>query len=116
MELKNKIIATIVSLGTVVGAISAFFAFDDRYNNATIVQSIQSAKVEIVSEMRTEVGTNRSALISLLQRDADDLEFEISELERKGEDVPRFKIERHKATLRQIEELKKDEEISDSSM
>ena len=62
--------------------------------------------------MRMEVGTNRSALITLLQRDADDLEFDISKMEARNEEVPRHTLERYKSITRQIKDLEDEKDTT----
>ena len=114
MEIKLKWQSIVGSITAVLGLIAAFFVVDDRWNNAGLSHQLESAKNEIVGEMRTEVGENRSALITLLQRDADDLEFEISKIEARGEEVPRHTLERFKSTQRQIEDLKNEENSSNN--
>jgi len=66
-------------------------------------------KNEIINEMRREVAKNRTVMIASMQRDADDLEFQMMEYEHKKQPAPRFIIEKHKQITRQIEELKKNE-------
>ena len=93
-----------------IGLIGALFAFDGRYEKAGESAKIMTAaKNEIIHELRSEVSTNRGVLILNMQRDADDLEFQISEYENKNEIAPRYIIEKHKAIVREIETLKKDE-------
>jgi septation ring formation regulator EzrA len=45
-------------------------------------------------------------MIAGMQRDADDIEFQMIEIEEAGEKVPRFLKEKHKQITRQIEDLK----------
>ena len=97
-------------VATILAMVAAVFVFDDRYSKEAELQGkfdlLQSA---IIKEMREEVAKNRNAMISNMQRDADDLEFAIKTLEDAGETVPRFQLEKFKQITRDIEELKNNE-------
>jgi hypothetical protein len=114
MEFKLKWQSIVGTVTAVLGLIGAFFVVDDRWNNAGISHQIESATNTIVGEMRSEVGVNRSALISLLLDDVDDLEFEISQLRARGEEPSRHQIERLKSKQRLIKELEDEENNNDS--
>jgi len=90
----------------VLALISAIIAADGRY---TKEDDLQGIKNEIINEMRREVAKNRTVMIASMQRDADDLEFQMMDYEQKNKPVPRFIREKHKQITRQIEELKKNE-------
>lgn len=101
--------AKATTVAAILGMIAAVFVFDDRYEKASGIDAkLTTMQTTIISEMRNEVTRNRTAMISNMQRDADDLEFEIMQFEREnpGQQAPRYKIEKHKQILRDIEELK----------
>lgn len=81
---------------------TAIFVIDARYTKDA---DLQSVKTEIIQELRTEVTKNRSVMIATMEREADDIEFEISQLEDAGATVPRYLSEKHKQILRAIERL-----------
>lgn len=110
MEFKLKWTSIVGSVTAVLGLIGAFFVVDDRWNNAGLSHQLESAKNTIVGEMRSEVGVNRAALISLLLDDVDDLEFEISQMRSRGEEPSRHMIERLKSKQRLIEDLEDEED------
>lgn len=101
----SKLAGWIGGLGIIVGAV---FAFDARYNTTPAINSL---KAEVVQE----IAVNRSAMISLMQRDADDIEFEMITMESNDKPIPRYLIDKHKQLLRDIEKLKKDENIAQGS-
>ena len=47
-------------------------------------------------------------MIDAMQREADDLEYQMMELEKNKHKVPRYMSEKHRQILRQIEALKND--------
>lgn len=95
------------ALTTILGMVAAVVVFDDRYaKESGLKENLNNIKTEIISEMRAEVAKNRSVMISDMQRDADDLEYEISQYEKRGEEPPRYKVDKRKQILRDIEELK----------
>ena len=95
-----NLVAGIVAVLTMIGGV---IAADARY---TKDDDLQLIKNEIINEMRREVTKNRAVMIALMQRDADDIEFQMVEIEDKDEKVPRFLKEKHKQISRQIESLK----------
>ena len=109
--------AKATTVAAILGMIAAVFVFDDRYakeddivnDRIELTDQLNNMQTSIISEMRVEVTKNRSAMISNMQLDADDIEYEISQIERRGEDVPRHLIDKHKQILRDIEELKSSE-------
>ena len=96
-----NIIAAVVGVLTIIGFM---FAADARYVKNL---DLDSAKNEIISEMRREVARNRAILIGSLQRSADDIEFQMSEYETRGETVPRFLKEKHRQLKRLVVDLQK---------
>lgn len=95
--------AKATTVAAILGMIAAVFVFDDRYEKASGIDAkLSTMQTTIISEMRNEVTINRTAMISNMQRDADDLEYEMSLLDT----PPRYMIEKHKQILRDIEELK----------
>jgi len=89
----------------VVALITAIIAADARY---TKNEDLQDIKNEIINEMRREVSKNRTVMIASMQRDADDLEFQMMDYEQNNKPIPRFIVEKHKQITRQIDELKKN--------
>lgn len=97
-------------VATILAMVAALFVFDDRYSKEAELQGkLDVLQAAIIKEMRQEVAKNRNAMISNMQRDADDIEFAIKTLEDAGETVPRFQIEKFKQITRDIEELKNNE-------
>jgi len=121
MEFKpvNIIVGITASLSLIAGVI----AFDSRYTkqdeftstilevNSKFTAIISDAKNDIIDEMRTEVVKNRSVMITSMQREADDLEFQMEILKLNAKPVPRYMIEKHKQIIRQIEALQENENI-----
>ena len=97
-----NIVAGTAAVLTLIGAI---ITADARY---TKQDDLQDIKNEIINEMRFEISKNRTVMIASMQRDADDLEFQMMDYEQKQKPIPRFIIEKHKQITRQIEELKKN--------
>ena len=93
---------------TVLGLAAGIFVFDDRYAKAkTFTTDISRAKVEIISRLESEVGRNRAAMVNNMQRDADDLEYEMSLLRGAETDVPRYMVEKHRQLVRDIRDLQR---------
>ena len=98
-------VGTVTTISTIVGA---FLAIDTRYAKATELRvDLNYAKNEIISEMRREVVKNRSVMIASMQREADELEYQMSVLEEAEKPVPRYMQDKFKQITRQIAELKK---------
>jgi Mg2+ and Co2+ transporter CorA len=102
---KINITAIVAGITAVLGLFAGVIAFDSRYVKS---DDLENTKNEIVGEMRQEIVKNRSVMINSMQREADDLEFHISELESKKKKVPRYLQEKLKQITRQIQELKDD--------
>lgn len=93
----------VAGITAVLAMIGGIIAADSRYTKHADLLEI---KDEIVNEMRREVTKNRAVMIAGMQRDADDIEFQMIEIEEEGAKVPRFLKEKHKQITRQIEDLK----------
>lgn len=104
---KFSLTQLITTLGAAFALIAAIFAIDARYTKDT---DLQHVKDEIVGELRTEVAKNRSIMIDTMQREADDIEFKIIEMEAAGKIVPRYLSEKHKQITRAIEKLENGED------
>ncbi len=100
----------VVSAGAILAMISAVIAADARY---TKFDDLNDIKNEIINEMRREVTKNRAVMIGNMQRDADDLEYQMLEFERNEKSTPRYVIEKHKQIKRQIESLRVSEKPKD---
>ncbi len=97
-------------VATILSMVAAVFVFDDRYAKEDGLQGkLDVLQLAIIKEMRVEVAKTRNAMISNMQRAADDIEFEIKTLEDEGKPVPRFQLEKFKQITRDIEKLKSDE-------
>ena len=100
MKIAAGITAALALIGSIIG-------FDARYaKQADIDSKLNNVKDQIINEMRTEIVRNRSVMISAMQREADDLEYQMMELQRHHKEVPRYMSDKHKQILRQIEALK----------
>lgn len=105
-----KPMSIIAGVSAVVALIGGIIAFDSRYAKQEDFSSkLSDVKDQIIDEMRREVVKNRSVMISAMQREADDLEFQISILERGNQEVPRYMTEKHKLITREIEGLKHED-------
>ena len=107
MELKPmNIIGGITIVLSLVGGV---IAFDSRYaKHEEFILTLSQLKIDIINEMRTEVVKNRTVMIQAMQREADDLDYQIKQMEKAGEPVPRYLSEKHTQIERQIEALKND--------
>lgn len=103
-----QIAGTATGVITTIGAmLGTFFLIDDRYAHREEFQTgLVNAKNEIITEMRREVVLNRSVMIEAMQREADDLDFQMELLRAKGETIPRYMKEKHLLIIRQIEEIR----------
>lgn len=111
MELKpmNVVAGITAALALFAGVI----AFDTRYTKQAefthsmeeMKEMVETAKTDIIDEMRQEVVKNRTVMINAMQREADDLEFRMMELEQDGKPVPRYMSDKFKQINRQIEAL-----------
>jgi hypothetical protein len=100
----------IAGITAVLGLIGGIFTFDARYAKQTDFDTkITDIKNEIIDEMRREVVKNRSVMINAMQREADDLEYQMNVLERENKNIPRYMSDKHKQILRQIEELQNND-------
>lgn len=107
----GSVASTITAILTLLGAV---FVFDDRYaKHAVISKDLDQLKLDIISEMRTEVSKNRIAMIQNMQREADDLDFEIYSARQRGEEPSRYLIDKNKQINRDIETLKSYESTND---
>ena len=101
--MKFNIMNIVAGITAVLAMIGGIIAADARYTKQNDLMDIKN---EIIEEMRREVTKNRAVMIASMQRDADDIEFQMIEIEERGEKVPRFLKEKHKQITRQIEDLK----------
>ena len=107
---KLSLTAIIAGITAVTSLLAGVFAIDSRYAK---ISDVNDAKTEIINEMRREVVKNRDVMIDGMRRESDDIEFQIMELERKGQTAPRYLVEKHKQILRQIEKLQEYEKSSE---
>jgi hypothetical protein len=91
---------------TALAIVAAVLGADDRYGKKS---DLEDMKNEIINEMRLEVTKNRAVMILNMQRDADDLEFQMLEIKDVGNKVPRYIIEKHTEIIRQIKNLQATE-------
>ena len=105
MDKKPQLMTIVAGITVVLGVFGGVLTFDSRYVKSA---ALESTKNEIIGEMRREVVRNRSVMINNMQREADDVEFQISEIESKNKKAPRYLLEKHKQILRQIEDLKNE--------
>lgn len=96
----------VTTLGATAALVTAIFAIDARYTKDS---DLQSAKNEIIRELRTEVTKNRSVMIDTIQREADDLEYQIQTLQEEGQPVPRHLLDKQRTLERTLETLENDE-------
>lgn len=105
-----KPMSIVAGVTTILALISGIIAFDSRYaKQSDFEQSLDSVKTAIITEMRREVVKNRSVMIAAMQREADDLEYQITLIESRGEPVPRYMTDKYKQILRQLATLKNED-------
>lgn len=96
---------------SIVGGISAtialFATLITGYKTLATDEELFTAKHEIISEMRREVVKNRGVMKSTMQREADDILWEMSEID-PNSDKYKHLAEKHRDIIRQIEELKNE--------
>jgi len=92
----------------ILGLLFAIWKVDDRYVKASQFKEISDAnKIAIITETRYEIVKNRTAMIYAMERDVDDLEYEISILRESSEDIPRYLFEKKNQLRRDIDNLKR---------
>ncbi len=106
---KSFVIKIASGIVAVLGMITAVITFDSRYSNDPVIAAFEKQTNAIVLEMRREIGFNRSAMLSNMLREADDIEFQLTGYEMRDETAPRYLVEKHRQILRDIEELKSHE-------
>ena len=104
--IKFSVMNIVVSITAVLGMVGGIFTLDARY---TKTSELTVMKNEIIGEMRREVSMNRNVMIGSMLREADDLEYQMSEYELKNEPIPRYIIEKHNQIQREIDEIKNTE-------
>lgn len=87
---------------TALGLVFGILKFDDRYVKVSDLQTELNYHYE---KSVVEIAKNRKALTASLLRSADDLDYEISEIENSGKSIPRYMIEKRTQFNRDIEEL-----------
>ena len=110
----GNIIAGITAALALFGGV---IAFNDHYTTQSdfktaiedVKELLSDAKTDIIDEMRREVVKNRTVMINAMQREADDLEFTMMELEAEEKPVPRYMSDKYKQINRQIEALQENE-------
>lgn len=95
----------ITGIGVLAGAV---ITIETRYNNKPTLDALEGMRAQVI----TEIAANRSVLISIMQNEADDLEFEIMNLEANDQTVPRYMLEKFRRITREIEELKENEDVN----
>ena len=106
----NALKAKALAIAAIVGMVVSVAVFDDRYAKEEELQGkFDTVQDTIVEEMRKEVTKNRTAMISNMQRDADDIGFTVVELEAAGTPVPRYLREKLIKINRDIERLNSNE-------
>jgi len=91
----------------ILGLLFAVWKVDDRYVKATqFTDQLEANKIAIISETRREIVKNRTAMIYAMERDVDDLEFEINNLREAEKSVPRYLFEKQNQLRRDIENLR----------
>lgn len=110
MNINFKPMTIVSTLTGALALVAAVIAFDSRYaKEEALNEKLDGLETRIISEMRNEVVKNRSVMITGMQREADDLEFQIHQFELKGETPPRYMTDKYKQILRQIATLKDEE-------
>ena len=100
----TKILSIVGGISATVALLATIIA---GYNTLTTDEELMSAKQEIVTEMRREVVKNRGVMISTMQREADDILWDMSGMD-ENSDKYRHLSEKHRAITRQIEELRNE--------
>ena len=94
-------------IGGASATVALFATFIAGYNTLATDDELEAAKQEIVSEMRREVVRNRGVMISTMQREADDLLWDMQGLEMSS-DLYKHLAEKHRDITRQIESLRNE--------
>lgn len=118
MEVKVKPMNIIAGITATLALFAGVIAFDGRYTKeddfTTAIEEVkvllEDAKTDIIDEMRMEVVKNRTVMIGTMQREADNLEWQMMELDSAEKPVPRYMTEKHNQIKRQIEALKDNED------
>lgn len=91
---------------TLLSLLFGVWKVDDRYAK---VGEIDKAKNEIIKEMRREVVKNRSAMIATMEREFDDLGYDISVMQTTEVPVPRYIEEKRRQLQRDIAQLRQND-------
>jgi len=101
-----------MKIWSIIGGISAIVALVatliSGYDSLTTDTELADAKKDIIVEMRREVVKNRGAMISIIQQSADDLLWDMQQMDQTTE-LYKYKLDKHNQLLKQIEELKDED-------
>lgn len=96
---------------SIIGGLSAAVALAATlitgYNTLATDQELLQTKQEIISELRREVVKSRSVMISNMQREADDMLWDMEGLDQHT-DLYKHLAEKHRNITRDIEDLKNE--------
>lgn len=98
----TKILSIIGGISAVVALVATLIA---GYDTLTTDAELLQTKQDIISEMRREVVKNRGVMMSTMQREADDILWDLEGMD-PTTDLYKHLAEKHRDITRQIEDLK----------
>ena len=119
-ELFSNVWVMVGAAGTVAAFIAAVWAIDDRYASMKEIESAikeSEARVisTVISEVQSEAGENRLALIEDMESRLDEYDYDISIKEANGEVPPADLVIKRNMLDRRIEGLKNNEDNNSNS-
>jgi len=99
----KKVLVYVGGVSTLLTALFGVWKVDDRYAKA---HDIDKAKDEIILTTRREIVKNRSAMIATMEREYDDLGYDIIVMQADNIDVPRYIEEKRRQLKRDIATLR----------
>ena len=113
MTLLTNVKVVIGAVVTVISLVTALWAVDDRYPKKDDLDNMEG---RIVSEFRSESADTRMTLVEDMESRLDEMDYDISILETKGEIVPEVLRIKRNMLYRRIEGLKNENaNITDSN-
>lgn len=97
---------------TVISLITALWAVDDRYPKKDDLETMEG---RIVSEFRSESASTRMTLVEDMESRLDEMDYDISILEKNNELVPEVLTIKRNMLYRRIEDLKNNETDNNSN-
>ena len=101
------------AIAGVVALVTGLWKIDDRYAKASAIEkAVEANKAQLIAtkdaiifEIRNEIIINRTSMIATMERELDDLEYEIS-TKFENNSVPRHLLQRRIDLLRKITDMR----------